>query len=48
MFLERVHEYLTNNSILNNNGNRHKICQMLREDKYFERYVDEDGWLFIK
>ena len=29
---KRVHEHLTNNSILNNDGNKYNICQVLKID----------------
>ena len=45
---KRVREHLTNNSILNNNGNKYKICQLRKEENEFEKYMTEDGGLFIK
>ena len=48
LFWKRIHEHLINNRILPNDGCKYKICQVLREDNEFAKYVEDDGSFFIK
>ena len=47
-FWKRVHEHLINITILPNDGCKYIICQVLRKDNEFAKYMEDDGSLFIK
>ena len=45
---KRVHEHLTSNSILPNSGCKYNMCQMMKENNEYTKYMEEDDRVLVK